>query len=280
MRKTILYAVLGLSAFAGIGFYLSQSQFTNMVHQYVENGEFITLKARYTPEQIMETHRKELLIDNQHSYQEPDIKFHPYLLMEVKYFQPDKKSREGVILWSLMDGEMVLNTETWEVTHGFEDAINADATRNDFKLMQALAKNRAPTNIERLQRDLHLEKETMQQWIDSALRKHLIVQKGNELQLHFQDPKILVQPETKVNDWLVKKPYNHAQRVSSRYTNHQIHKISQAAFGEDFAVRSATEVYLPIYSIEVINPDGSILTSYWNALNGKRLAPRYALPGW
>jgi len=280
MRKIILYPVIGCLLAGGWWLYNNHDQFTSVVQQYVENGEVITLKARFTPEQIMESHKKELLVDNQHTFQEAGLKFHPYLIMEVKYFQPDQQSREGVILWSLIDGEMVLNTDTWDKTHGFEDAINAQATRNDFKLMQALAKNKGSTSIDRLQKDLQIEKETLQAWLNSALEKHLIVVRGNDVQLHFQDPKISVQPETKVNDWLVKKPFNHAQKVGSKYSNAQIQKIAKAAFGDDFTVRSVAEVYLPVYSIEVVNPDGSVLTSYWNALNGKRLAPRYAIPGW
>lgn len=280
MRK-IFFALIAIAILAGAGWYYnSQGNIAGFVQQYVENGEFTTLKPRYTAEQIMEANRKDLLVDNQHSFQEPGLKFHPYILMEVKYTQPDKKSREGMILWSLVDGEMVINTESWEKTHGFEDAINADATRNDFKLMHALSKNRGAATFEQLQKELRIEKETLASWIESASSKHLVVQKGNELQLHFQDPKLSVQPETKVTDWLVKKPYNHAQRVSSKYSVNQIQKIAKAAFGDDFSVRSYTEVFLPVYSIDVINPDGSTFTSYWNALTGQRMAPRYSLRGW
>lgn len=280
MRKIITYLIIGTLLIGAFWLYSNHENFSSIVQQYVDNGEFITLKARYTPENIMEAHRKELLADDKHSFQEPELKFHPYLLMEVKYFQPDKKSREGVILWSLVDGEMVINTETWEKTHGFEDAINAGATRNDFKLMQALARNKGSATLDKLQKELQIEKDTLQSWIESALTKHLVVLKGNEVQLHFQDPKILVQPETKITDWMVKMPYNHAQRVASKYSNSQIQKIAKAAFGEDFTVRSSSEVFLPVYRIVVSNPDGSTLTSYWNALNGQRMSPRYASPGW
>lgn len=264
------------------GFWLlnGPGQFHGIVQQYVENGEFTTLKARYTPAQIMEANTVELLVDDQHTFQEAGLKFHPYLLMEVKYLQSDKKSREGILLWSLVDGEMVLNTETWEKTHGFEDAINADATRYDLQLMQTLAKHKGRASLEQVKKDLRIEKEELAAWIESALSKHLIVQKGNELQLHFQDPKILVQPETKVTDRLVKKPYNHAQRISSQFSSHQIQKIAKAAFGDDFTVRSTTEVFLPVYSIIVTNPDSSTFTTYWNAINGQQMAPRYSLKGW
>ena len=270
--------VLLLVAAAGIWqFAAHKESFTGFIQQYVENGEFITFKARYTPEQIMEAHQSELLADDRHQYQESGVRFHPYLLMDVKYSLPDKKSREGVLLWSMVNGEMVLNADSWEQTHGFEDAINADASREDFKVMLALAKNKGGSTLEQLQKELRVEKEPLYAWLDSAMSKQLVVQRGSEFFLHFQEPKILVQPQTKMNDWPVKKPYNYAQRISSRYSAHQIQKISRAAFGEDFAIRTLTEVFLPVYSIEVLNPDGSVHTSYWNALNGQRMPLRYSL---
>lgn len=275
MRRLIfLLFMIGLLT-GGWWLYYNHDQALDIVQQYVENGEFVTLEARYTPEQIMESHRKDLLISEQHSFKNSSLKFHPYLMMDIKYTQSDKKPREGVLFWSLVDGEMVLNTETWEKTHGFEDAINADASRTDFKLMNALAKNKGTANFDQLQKELHIEKETLQSWISSATAKHLVVQKGNELQLHFQDPKILVQPETKLSNWLVTKPYDHALRSQRKYTSNQIQKITKAAFGDDFKIRTVTEVFLPVYSIEILNPDGSIRTSYWNALNGQRIQPKY-----
>lgn len=250
-------------------------EFRNFIAEYVDNGEFLTLEARYTPQQIMESHRKELLVDNQHTFEEPELKFHPYLLLEVKYLSPDKKTKEGVILWSLVDGEMVINTETWDKSHGFADAIQANATSHEFKILNALAKNNGTMSKEQLQKELHLEPEIYNPWLESARQKHLITQKGDLLQLHFQDPKILIAPQTKINQWLVTKPYNHAQRVRAKYDQKQIEKTSLAAFGPDFSIRNAIEVFLPIYSIEVLNPDGSVLTSYWNALNGQRIHPKY-----
>jgi hypothetical protein len=222
----------------------------------------------------MDLHRKELLVDDQHSFKEAEIKYQPYLLLDVKYSQQDKRTREGILFWSLVDGEMVLNSDTWEKTHGYEDAINANANRTDFKLMYALAKNKGAATFDQLKKELHVENETLQSWLTSALNKHLVIQKGNEIQLHFQDPKILVVPETKGTDMLVKKPYSYAQRVARKYNVNQIQKIARAAFGDDFTIRRSTEVFLPVYSIEVLNPDGSISTTYWNAINGQRILMR------
>ena len=143
--------------------------------------------------------------------------------------------------------------------------------------MQAIAKQKNPTSIDQLQKELHLERETLTSWIESALDKQLIVQKGNELQLHFQNPKILIIPETKMTDLLVKKPYNYSQRTAAQYSVGQIMKTAKAAFGDDFSVRNSTEVFLPVYTLTVNNPDGSTFASYWNAVNGQRMTPRYSI---
>jgi hypothetical protein len=225
----------------------------------------------------MDANKKDLLVDNTHVYNAPETKYIPHVLMEVKYYQPDKKSREGVVLWNLVDGEMVLSTDTWEKTHGYEDAIESGATRNDFRIIHAIAKSKGGMTMDQLEKELHVEKDTLYPWVESALSKHLIVKKGNELQLHFQNPKLVPMPETKINEGLVKKPYTYAQRISRKYSVGQIEKISKAAFGEDFTIRNSTEVFLPVYQIHVLNPDGSIYTTVWNAVTGQKITSRMSL---
>lgn len=276
MRKGIVILIL-LALLGGAGWYYWDSGLNNatsMVKQYVDNGEITTFKARYTPEQIMEANRKELIVDNTHAYKDPELKYMPYVLMEVKYLQPDKKPREGYVLWSLADGEMILNTDTWEKTHGYEDAIESGATRNDFRIIHVIAKNDGSVSIDELEKSLHVEKDTLYPWIQSALDKHLIVKKGNELQLHYQNPKLMINPETKLVEKLVKKPYTFSQRISKKYSVGQVEKISNSAFGEGFTIRNSTEVFLPVYLIHVLNPDGSVYTTLWNAVTGKQIPTR------
>lgn len=249
--------------------------FRELIQSYVENGEILTLEARFSPDQIMEAHREELLPSAQYSFKEPVLKFYPYLLMEVKYTQSNGRTREGLILWSMVDGEMVVDTDTWEKTHGFEDAMNANANRSDFILINTLAKYRGTLPLSRLQKELNATQEEMEAMIEGARKKYLIILKGAEVGLHFQNPHFNVAPQTRINQWLVTKPYNHVHRVDKNYSKWQIEKTAKAAFGADFTVRSSKEVFLPVYNIEVLNPDGSILTSYWNALNGQRVETKY-----
>jgi hypothetical protein len=62
-----------------------------------------------------------------------------------------------------------------------------------------------------------------------------------------------------------------------KFRNSQIEAIAKAAFRTDFAIRKTTEVFLPVIQIKVQNPDGSQMTSCWNALNGKRFAQTYQI---
>lgn len=270
--RLIKYLLLAVLLAGGVYWFLQDHPLKDMVSEYVENSEISTFEARLTPLQIMEANRKELIAEGERSYRDPSLKYSPYLLLDVKYLQADKKSKEGVILWGLVDGEMVLNTDTFEKTHGFEDAINAGATSTDFKILNALAKNKGSISYDELQRELKLDSDILDPWIDSVRKKHLIVQKGNQLQLHFEEPKILVNPQTYFKQWVVSKPYNYAQRIAKKYSSSQIERIAKVAFGADFTIRGIKEVYLPVYQLEVQNPDGSIMTSFWNALTGDRIA--------
>lgn len=279
MGRPLIYGTAALVLAGGWLVLTTQSDsMLGFVRQYVENSEFVTLEARYSPEQIVDNYRKEFPAGELRNYQEPTLKFHPYLLMEVKYTQPDKKSREAVAFWSLIDGEMVLNTDTWEKTHGFEDAINAGATRTDFQVLYVLARNKGSATLDQVQKELRIDKEQLPLIVSSALTKHLIVQRGNELFLHFQNPKFLVRPETQTSHWLVSKPYDHAQRFPRKYSGNQVQRIAKAAFGDDFTIRSTTEVFLPVYAVDILNPDGSVLTTHWNALTGQKIQPKYLSP--
>ena len=60
---------LAMFAFAGYGvwyFGSTHPELWNKVEEFVDSGSFNTLEVRYTADQIMESHRGELLKDGQH----------------------------------------------------------------------------------------------------------------------------------------------------------------------------------------------------------------------
>lgn len=244
---------------------------------FLSSGTFQTLEVRYSAEAIMESHRRELLKDNEHVYLEPSLKFYPYLLMEVKYNRSFNRTGEGVILWGLVDGEMVINASTWEKTHGFRDCITSNASRQEFKIINALASRGGSWDREGLSKFLNIENHILDEWAETCRKKSLIVQNGNSYRLHLQSPKLQVIPETRLDLNLVTKRTKKAERARRRFRSAQIEQVARAAFGPDFAIRKTTEIFLPVYSITVQNPDGSQMTSFWNALNGQRLAQPYYL---
>ncbi|MBX7067161.1 MAG: hypothetical protein K1X28_08020 [Parachlamydiales bacterium] len=271
MRVTILALMFLVFVAGGYWTWTYQPKVRTKIEDLLSSSTFQTLEVRYSAETIMDAHRKELLKDTDHVFLEPTLKFIPYLLMDVKYNRSTDKTGEGIILWGLVDGEMVINTGTWEKTHGFTDCIASNATRQEFKIINALASRGGSWDRDGLSKFLNIENNILDTWVDSCRKKSLIVQNGNTYRLHLQNPKLQVIPETKLDQWLVTKPTKHALRVKKRYRATQIENIARAAFGHDFAIRKTTEIFLPVYSIVVQNPDGSQMTTYWNALNGKRL---------
>ncbi len=241
---------------------------------YVSNQNIVTLEARFPPEQIVELHRQELLGNNKRVLQNTILKYYPYLLLDIKYSE-DSKTREGVLLWGLNNGEMVLDTGTWEISHGFRDCLECKAQRSDFKILQALARRQGVMSIEELQKELQVEREVLSSWIEDTKKKFLIIQKSNTLQLHFENPKLLVTPQTQIKQHLVSKPLESGQKTSKTYSQNQIIEITRAAFGNDFSIRNVQEIFLPVYSLEILNPDGSTQISEWNALTGQSIIPHY-----
>lgn len=269
----ILFTLLSLGAACyGLWWIAStKPEVKSKVEEIFNAGSFNTLEIRYSANQIMDANRRRLLKDNRHKYLEPSMKFYPYLLLEVKYAVSDKKTREGVILWDLIDGEMVIDTKQWEKTHGFGDCINANTDRHEFRIINTLAYKGGSADRETLSKTLHVENDVLDAWIESCRRKKLIVQTGNRYRLHLENPNLKIVPSTKLDERFVTKPQRNADRIPNRYSPSQIEKMTGAAFGNEFAIRKTTDIYLPVHCIVVQNPDGSIHTSHWNALNGKRL---------
>lgn len=270
----LLYSLLSFGAFVYALYWVNTNhpEVKKKALEFVQTGSVNTLEIRYTAGQIMEVHRKDLLKDNRHKYLEPSLKFYPYLLLEVKYIQSEEKTKEGLILWDLTDGEMVIDTKAWEKTHGFGDCIIAGTDRNEFKVINFLAKKGGSCDRESLCKALLVENDILDGWIDALRKKRLIVQSGNRYRLHLQNPKLKTMPQTKIEEKLVTKALHNVERVNKRHSLGQIEKITKAAFGNDFAIRKTTDIYLPVHCIIVQNPDGSIHTTHWNALNGKLLS--------
>jgi hypothetical protein len=116
-----------------------------------------------------------------------------------------------------------------------------------------------------------MENDTLNALIEGLKRKQLVVVAGNRYRLHLQNPNLKVSPITEMHERLVTKTGKNSKKVSKRFSLSQVERLTKAAFGDEFAIRHTMDVYLPVHSIVVQNPDGSLHTSLWNALNGKRI---------
>jgi len=271
--------LLGLAFFLaalGGGAYYADQLYPELKHDLMEKiktGKYHTLEARLTPTQIMEMNRWRLLKDENHKFLEPALCYYPYILMEVKYsHKQESATGEGVILWDLLDGEMVINSKNWEKTHGFGDCIKASVEKSEFKVLNLLARRGGALDREGISKALHIENEILDSWIDSCRKKKLVIQAGNLYRLHLQQPHLDVLPETYLAESIATKTFEKSIRLPRRFKPNQVHRIAAAAFGQNFAIRKTIDVYLPVYTITVQNPDGTIQTSYWNALNGQQIS--------
>jgi len=264
----LLLAAIG---YGGYWTWQTQPQVRQFVESHLSTSEFQTLEARYSAKQIMANQASDLLEDESHKYLRSQQLFYPYLMMEVKFLDKSGSTKEGVILWGMDDGEMVVDAREWTKSHGFQDCINAGADRNDFRILHALSKSGSGASRETMANEMHIDAELLDTWLERCRKKQLIVKQGGNYRLHFERPRLDVEPLTRINQALVTKSQKQTLRASKNYTLAQIKKVAQSAFGNDFAIRSSKEIFLPVYSIEVQNPDGSIATTYWNALTGKQI---------
>ncbi len=276
MRAIYLFLLL---AFIGVGswwIYHNDGAVRGFVSSYTENStsQFLALEPTYSVTQVMDSHRNEIPSLKDDARLIPALKFYPYLLMDVTYSQNNKGRRDGVVLWSMDDGEMILDTTSWNVTRGFGSLLTANATDSDFRVVKAVAARGNTISREQLRKALGVDSEVLDEWLDGARRNNLIIMDGNLVRLRVPDAKVDVQPFTQIGQRLITKSYTHVQRHPTKFTKDQITDAAQSVFGPNVAIRGTKEVFLPVYSISIANGDGSIQTTYWNALNGQRYAPK------
>lgn len=271
MKKKILalftFGVLATALF----FHDEIISFFDAVQIYAEGGQKEIFEIKLTAEQLMNQKRLELLKEPAETYHKASLKLVPYALIEAKFIDDKEQSREGRLLWSAYDGEIVVDTETWQTTHGYKDAIHADANQDDYTLLYALAKSNGRSTKEQIRKNTKLTKEGLDKVIAGALRKNLIVLFNETIKMHMEEPKILLLPISKIKHSLVNRTVDFADLLPRQYSLNKIQKSAKACFGNDFTIRSAKEVFLPVWRIEVKKPDGSISVSYWNAVNGSRI---------
>lgn len=270
MRKFFFLLLIALLGFGGWYAWQRGSVLPETAHLSLPNSELHTLEVRYSAEEIMQAHKTELLKNQGYAFLEPKLLFYPYVLMDVKYSKGRGDTGEGALLWGLNDGEMVIHTATWEKTHGFEDCIAAKANKNDYRIIEMIAEQGGAVEREKLYTLLGADQESVDFWVESCRAKKLVAINGNKFRLHFEKPNLTKEPVTTLAQPLVTQPAKNVHKVRGLYSQSEVKRFAQMAFGSEFAIRRCQNVFLPVYAISVQNPDGSILTTHWNALNGSK----------
>ncbi len=225
---------------------------------------FSAFESRYTSKQILE---------KSNASGEAQLQFYPYLLMDVKFTNPADQTEEGTILWDLVEGEMVLDTKNWKKTHGFADCIHAKADKHEYMILSAISSIGGKADKQALSRSLNTEPTLVATWIEKCKRKKLIVQQGQNYRIHLQNPLVQVKASTFVTTPLITKAQKHREKIQRRFSPAEVKRAAEAAFGADFAIRSAHEVCLPVYSITSQNAEGVFQTTLWNGISGQKYTP-------
>jgi len=268
-----LFLLLLLAAVSFTGWYGFEhyDELASYVTSSQKEGPILTFEAAYTPEELMQRHERELLKDQNHLYGKASVKFLPFLLMDVKYSRADKSTQEAKLIWNLENGEMVLDTQTFDTTHGFEDCINARAMEDDFRILHALHRHGGKATKEALAHELGMDQAVLLDRLEALRKKHLVAIKLDTVRIHLESPLLQVAPQTRVYHYFVTKNVPGDSQIAPRYSKDQVRKIAKAAFGPDFAIRSEHLLFVPIFQISVQNPDGSTLKTYWNGITGKKV---------
>lgn len=254
----------------------SHPNLKDQVTKLIPTHSYTSFEPRFTANQIMKSTQPNP--ESKHEqFGECSLTFYPFLLMEVKFTRSDFSTGEGIILWDLIDGEMVLDTETWEKSHGFADCINVHADHYELKILNILAKNENEASRHILSQEMNMENATLDHWLDRCLKKKLIVHHQGVYRIHLEKPKMHFIPITDIKIPLITKTSKHPEKLKKHFSSTQVMRTAEAAFGSNFAIRQARDVYLPIYCTKLKNKDGSFQSIYWNSLNGKQLAHSSAL---
>lgn len=269
LRFLFTLVFLGTLAFGGWMVWERFPIIQDFLEERVHSRNFHTLEIRFNGDEIMKRHKSELIKGKGYSFLEPKLIFYPYLLMDMKFSRDHIFTEEGVLLWGLYDGEMVLNTASWERSHGFEDCLLSHASKNDFKVLSAILEMGTSIDRDQLYKKFKVEPEMVDKWVASCREKKLIVSSGNKFRIHLQNPQLATVPITNLEEPLVTQPTKSSVKMKKRYSVSQIKNLTEIAFGNNFAIRKMQQVFLPVYEIGIQNPDGSTRMTYWNALNGE-----------
>ncbi len=271
MKRTSFFITILLLLGIGTFGYFHSEEVNDFLQSQTES-EVQTFELGTTSDAIMNANQKTLLKTPLHTFGKQELVYAPYLLLDVKYTQDNKKTQDAKVLWSLIDGEMVLNTANFETTHGLEDCILSNANDDDFRILNALSRKGGALPKEALSIEMGIDPDVLTQQIDTLRKKHLVTVQQDIVRIHFQNLLTRPNPSTVFSHYLVTRKATKQNQIPEVYSKNQIKNVAKAAFGQDLAFRKEQIVFVPVFEIEIQNPDDSIRRTYWNAITGREIS--------
>lgn len=269
VRLFFWLCVLAIITGAGYWSYQHVPEVTRCMDRLRDDGPMCTFETRWAPDTLVQQHQKELASTPGYTLEPGYTVFVPHMLMKVKYAPDGGRTQESELLWSLLSGEMILDTASFESTRGFEDCIRADATPEDFRILHAILQQGGKSTREALLQTLGTDFDALSSELARLQKKHLITIQQGVIRLHFQENFLSTPPRTYLQHTIVLQTPSD-KLLPARYSKDAIRKVATAAFGQNFAIRSDETVYVPYIVLEIKNPDTSTLRTYWNAVTGRR----------
>ena len=150
----------------GIELFEKSSQ---LVRKISGNERLCVFERRVSEEQVLAMFAKDKA--------SAELLFVPHILLRVRVAgEEDKRigSHEGALLWSLSNGEMVLNTGSWAYSKGFRECLMLKAGKQDVQLMQVLAGMGGSASKEVLSQALSMRNVRADRVIRACQKKKLI----------------------------------------------------------------------------------------------------------
>lgn len=202
-----------------------------------------------------------------------DMCFFPHVLFHIKFSKEDprKGSQEGQLLWSLVDGELVLDTDTWTKTQGFKECLLLQANQQDMVVMQTLSRLGGAVSRDTLLQALMMKHAKADQMIRKCQKKKLVfVYAGDKIGYHFRQPQFVQGCTTRMHrEPVLLRKTRGMSLWPNTYSEDRIKELASMVFGQNFFIINTEEVYVPVYKVMLRSPEDSVRIQYVNAVNGE-----------
>ncbi len=242
----------------------------------MKESTVVTFEMKYNEDEITSFVLKKLPSEK-YNIGQTRLLYSPCLLVDVKHIGGSGKStEESSMVWDLMDGELFISLDTFQATSGFRDCLTSQANLDDFRMLHLLSEEGGMLTKEKLIRLSGIDDDTASSVIESLRKRHLVTIQHDLVRLHVKNPFFSVEPSTSITKPFVQKTIPTVNMVTESFSRKSIEKLIQHAYGKDVAILDSEFVWIPIWEVDINNPDGSTRRTFWNGLSGKEIVGKSA----